>query len=286
MIDLHCHSTYSDGSLTPHELIQLAVSKRLTALALTDHDTIDGIEDFLAAAKDAPIEAVPGIELAACEADSPHQSYHILGLYIGGASQRLRALLADVVKWRQERNVAIIERLNSLGIQITLEEVQALSGSGVIGRPHIAQHLVQHGYVKDIPSAFDRYLATGKPGYVYRRLPTPAEAIAAIHDAGGCAVWAHPFTRGNYTVIQTQRFAIELKNCGLDGIEAYYSLHTPTQQRNALSIARAVGLVVSGGSDYHGSRFKHIDLATGYGTLAVPDELLEALRLAAAKAQH
>ena len=124
------------------------------------------------------------------------------------------------------------------------------------------------------------YLATGKPGYVSRQVPTPAEAIAAIHADGGVAVWAHPFTRGNYTVAQTRRIAVELKDLGLDGIEAYYPLHTATQTRNVLKIAGEIGLLVSGGSDFHGMRFRNVELGTGYGKLCVPDALLAPLRAA------
>ena len=163
---------------------------------------------------------------------------------------------------------------------ITLEEAQGHAGGGVLGRPHIALALVAHGYAHDIQNAFDRYLATGKPGYVRRQVPTPAEAIAAIHADGGVAIWAHPFTRGNYTVAQTRRVAVELKDLGLDGIEAYYPLHTPTQTRNVLKIAAEIGLLVSGGSDFHGIRFRNVELGIGYGKLCVPDALLAPLRAA------
>ena len=283
MIDLHCHSTASDGSAAPAELLKLAAEKKLRALALTDHDTIGGLEEFMRAAAEYPqIEAIPGIELAACDDINPNHSFHIVGLYLGGKDDTLQELLRDVIRWRHERNLAIVDRLRCAGVPITLEMVQECAGDGVIGRPHIALALIKCGYAFDVQNAFDRWIATGKPGYVRRRLPTPAEAIAAIHSMGGVAIWAHPFTRGNFTVTRIRQFAVELKDIGLDGIEAYYVLHTPVQQRNVCEIARDTGLMLSGGSDYHGTRFKRLDLGTGYGRLCVPDALLAPIRAAAA----
>lgn len=150
-----------------------------------------------------------------------------------------------------------------------------------MGRPHIASALVARGYVSDVQKAFERLLASGKPAYKHRQVPTPAAAIAAIHSMDGVAIWAHPFTRGHFTNLQMRRIALELKDVGLDGIEAYYPLHTPAQTRTALQMAKDFELLVSGGSDYHGSRFKRVELGVGYGNLSVPDALLEPLRDAA-----
>ena len=280
MIDLHCHSTASDGSCTPTELVEMACRLRLAALALTDHDTIGGLSEFRAAAAGRGLEAVCGIELASRDERLPGIGFHIVGLFMRGEAPQLLALLEDVVRWRQERNRQILARLQERGLAVTLEEAEGYAAGGILGRPHIAQTLVAHGYAHDIQNAFERYLATGKPGYVSRQVPTPAEAVAAIHADGGVAIWAHPFTRGNYTVAQTRRIAVELKDVGLDGIEAYYPLHTPTQTRNVLKIAAEVGLLVSGGSDFHGMRFRNVELGTGYGKLRVPDELLAPLRAA------
>ena len=281
LIDLHCHSTASDGSLSPAQLLHAAQWLRLKALALTDHDTLDGLSEFRQAAQAVEVEAIPGIELAACEAADHNRSYHIIGLYLTGDSTRLRALLAEVIRWREERNLQIIDRLNALGFEITLEDARAQCGGAVLGRPHIAAALVAKGYVAEVHKAFDRLLASGKPGYVRRQVPTPGAAIAAIHSMGGVAVWARPCTLGHVTCLQMRRIAVELKDVGLDGIEAYYPLHTPTQTRTALQIAKECGLLVSGGSDYHGTRFKNVELGIGYGNLEVPDELLEPIRAAA-----
>ena len=267
--------------MSPGELLEVAAKQSLKALALTDHDTLDGVPEFLQAARGRAIEAVAGIELAACEADDPNRSYHIVGLFLDGDSSRMESLLSEVIKWRNERNLKMIASLNRLGYGLSLEEVLAQCGGAVLGRPHIAAALVSRGYVKDSQAAFDRLLASGKPAYVRRQLPTPEAAIAAIHSMGGAAVWAHPFTRGHYTNLQMRRIAVELKDRGLDGIEAYYPLHTPTQVRTALQMAGDLDLLVSGGSDFHGSRFKKLDLGVGYGNLKVPDELLEPLRGAA-----
>ena len=281
MIDLHCHSTASDGSLTPTGLLHEAQRRHLRALALTDHDTLDGLPEFLQASHEVTaVEAVPGIELAACEADNHNRSYHIVGLYLTGDESQMRVLLANVIRWREQRNAEIIDRLNALGFKVTIEDVRAQCGGAVLGRPHIAATLVAKGYVSDVQKGFERLLASGKPAYIRRQLPTPAEAIAAIHSMGGVAIWAHPFTRGHFTNIQMHRIALELKDVGLDGIEAYYPLHTPTQTRTALQIATDFGLLVSGGSDYHGSRFKRVELGVGYGNLNVPDDLLEPIRSA------
>ena len=285
MIDLHCHSTASDGSLSPTQLLQAGQRLGLKALALTDHDTLAGLAEFNQAARNMVIEAIPGIELAACEENDRNRSYHIVGLYLTGDDMRMRALLEDVIRWRQERNEQIIQRLNELGYEVTLMDAIAQSGGDVIGRPHIASALVAKGYLSDVQKGFERLLASGKPAYIRRQVPTPASAISAIHSMGGLAIWAHPFTRGHFTNLQMRRIALELKDVGLDGIEAYYSLHTPTQTRTALKIAKEFGLLVSGGSDYHGSRFKRVELGVGYGNLAVPDELLEPIRISA-RANH
>ncbi|MBR4124673.1 MAG: PHP domain-containing protein [Victivallales bacterium] len=285
MIDLHCHSTASDGSLSPTQLLQAGQRLGLKALALTDHDTLAGLAEFNQAARNMVIEAIPGIELAACEENDRNRSYHIVGLYLTGDDMRMRALLEDVIRWRQERNEQIIRRLNELGYEVTLKDAIAQSGGDVIGRPHIASALVAKGYLSDVQKGFERLLASGKPAYIRRQVPTPASAISAIHSMGGLAIWAHPFTRGHFTNLQMRRIALELKDVGLDGIEAYYSLHTPTQTRTALKIAKEFGLLVSGGSDYHGSRFKRVELGVGYGNLAVPDELLEPIRISA-RANH
>lgn len=279
MIDLHCHSRASDGSQTPGEVVALAVKSGLKAIALTDHDTTDGLREFLEAGRNAPVECVPGIELASRVPDE-YNGYHIVGLFLDETpSEEMNALLASCIRWRDERNQMILERLNGLGYEISREEVQELAGGEVIGRPHIALALVRRGVVSSVAGAFERFLASGKAAYVRRQEPTPEEAISAIHSMGGVAIWAHPFTKGNRTVRQTHQIAVDLKAVGLDGIEVHYSMHTPKQVQNAAEIARDVGLLPSGGSDFHGLTIKNIQMGKGLGNLQVPDRYLEPLRL-------
>lgn len=279
MIDLHCHSTASDGSFSASELIAEAERIHLKALALTDHDTTNGLAEFIRAGRESPVEAIPGIELAACDADNPNLNIHIVGLFVSHDAPQLQRLIDDVISWRTQRNLAMIEKLSAMGLPVTLAKVRAVAGNAVIGRPHIAQVLIEAGHARDTQNAFDRFLASGKPGYVWRRLPTPAQAIMAIHSAGGIAVWAHPYTRGHYTNLQMRRIAVMLKDMGLDGMEAYYPMHTVCQVRASLDICKAVGLAPSGGSDFHGARLRNIALGTGNGKLCVPDELLDGLRM-------
>lgn len=278
MIDLHCHSTASDGSCSPARLVAEAERIGLKALALTDHDTTAGLSEFMAAGSGSTVETIPGIELAACDENNRNLSFHIVGLFIREHSPQLDALLKQVIAWRIERNLAIVSKLSEMGFPITIDEVQDLAGQAVIGRPHIAMILLDKGIVTSLQNAFDRLLSTGKPGYVFRRVPTPLQTISAIHSAGGIAVWAHPFTRGNYTNMQMRRIAVTLKDMGLDGMEAYYPLHTATQVRTALDICKGLALAPSGGSDFHGLRKSDIALGTGKGKLCVPDDLLAGLR--------
>ena len=275
MIDLHCHSTASDGSFTPTQLVSLAEECGLKALALTDHDTLDGLGEFRRAGENSPVECIPGIELASQDAENSYAGYHIVGLFLGAeASEEMQELMQRCIEAREARNLAILERLRHHGIELSLTEVESAAGGEVIGRPHIAQALVNRGVVSSIQCAFDRYLGSGKPAYVRRRLPSPETAIAAIHSMGGVAIWAHPFTRGNYTVRRIHEMAVHLKGIGLDGMEAYYALHTVTQVKNALEICEDVGLLPSGGSDFHGAVTRSIRLGVGTGKLNVPDSIL------------
>ena len=280
MIDLHCHSTASDGSLTPAQIVALAEKIGLKAVALTDHDTLAGLDEFLKAGEGASVECIPGIELAAQNAGT-YFGYHIVGLFLQKESAEMKQLLADCVHWREERNQAILGKLAEMGVGIPMEELHHLAQGEVIGRPHIASALVKHGVVPDSQAAFERFLGSGKSAYVQRRLPTPEVAIAAIHSMGGVAIWAHPYTKGNLTVRQLQRLAVDLKAIGLDGIEADYAMHTPRQRENVAAVARAVGLLPSGGSDFHGVHFRNVQLGVGTGKLLVPDRYLDALRLRA-----
>ncbi|MCQ2397632.1 MAG: PHP domain-containing protein [Lentisphaeria bacterium] len=283
MIDLHCHSRASDGSCTPSEIVALAVKCGLHAIALTDHDTMDGLAEFRRAGEGASVECVPGIELASRK-QGEYNGYHIVGLYLReSVSDEMSELLASCIRWRQERNLGILERLNEKGFPVTLSEVQQVAGGDVIGRPHIALALVRRGIVSSVAGAFERFLGSGKAAYMHRQEPSPEAAISAIHSMGGVAIWAHPFTKGNRTVRQIHQLAVDLKAIGLDGIEVHYSMHTARQVQNAAEIAREVGLLPSGGSDFHGLTFRNVQMGIGAGNLQVPDRYLEPLRFCASR---
>ena len=278
VLDLHTHSTMSDGTLRPAELIEEAVRAGLTAIALTDHDSIAGLEEFLAAAAGHPeLCAIPGIEFSCCLEKGDH--CHMVGLFVDGGCPRLRGACEEYVRWRAERNAEMVRRLNGVGYAPTLQaELACRSVPGVVGRPHIAAALVQRGYVRTQRKEFDTLIGRGRPAYVPRFVLPARECLDTIHAAGGLAIWAHPMTRDNMTVAKCERIILELAQHRLDGIEAHYSEHSPTQVRNVLTLARKHGLLVSGGSDFHGQNRPGIRLGVGYGGLHVPDALLDEMR--------
>jgi hypothetical protein len=282
-IDLHLHTTYSDGSSTPMQVLKMAHAAKVTALAITDHDTVDGIADAIEAGAEMGIEVIPGIEVSARypEGDSDSE-LHILGYFLDWKNLDLQTKLAHLRTTRHTRNPQIIERLNALGLAITYDEVLQLAGSGAVGRPHIARVLMDKGYVSSAKEAFDRYLAAKAAAYVPRDLPDPVEAIALIRMAGGVPVLAHPswLGRPNNGVFKTCE---RLKAEGLMGIEVHYSTHKPEQTAEYLDTARRLDLLVTGGSDFHGVTKPDIDVGVGRGSLTVPEKLLEPLRNAAAK---
>ena len=275
MIDFHTHSTASDGSDSPSALLHAAVRQGLTAVALTDHDTVSGLAEFLDAARGQSIVAVPGVELSTM---LYHKEIHILGLFIDPASAALNAFLEAARENRNLRNRTMLEKLNAIGYEITLEELSLKARGESIGRPHVAEVLVEKGYFHDVQEAFDRCLKRGARAYTPRQLPPPAECIAAIHAAGGLAFWAHPVHGVRSERAMVRRFLKVLVPAGLDGIEAYYSIFTPAQSAMLEDMAREFQILRTGGTDYHGSVHAGIQLGTGCGVLNVPDELLDAIR--------
>lgn len=274
LIDMHTHSTASDGSMSPAELIRHAKEVGLAAIALTDHDTIDGIEEALEEGKKLGVEVIPGIEISA----DYKPEMHILGYFpdAKGYSDIRRAL--EIIKnGREARNIKIINRLNELGIDITLEEVKSVALGDITGRPHIAKVLVMKGFVKSIDHAFDKYLSKDGLAYFKRFELKPPDGINVIRNAGGLPVLAHPvFLRLKYN--EMDALLGELKSYGLAGIEAYYSEHSKEDTGNFLRLAIKHDLLVTGGSDFHGNFKPNILLAKGRGKLEVPYELLEKLR--------
>jgi predicted metal-dependent phosphoesterase TrpH len=274
MIDLHVHSTFSDGTNTPEELVEMAAKVGITTLSLTDHDGMMGIDRFLAACHDHGIKGVPGVEISV---DFAGGTMHMLGYFINHKDDRVETALARMRRGREERNQLILERLNALGLAVAWDDVAKLAKEDVVGRPHFAQVLIEKGYVKKKDEAFDRYLGKGKPAYVERSRLTVEKSISLIREAGGVPVLAHPFTLGLGRK-RLRVFLAELADQGLQGIEAYYSEHSHDQQRFCLSVGRDIGLVFSGGSDFHGAMNPHCRLGVGFGTLNVPDDLVELLQ--------
>ncbi|MBX3235292.1 MAG: PHP domain-containing protein [Nitrospiraceae bacterium] len=276
-IDLHLHTTHSDGSFSPREVLQFAKQANVTALAITDHDITDGIPEATAVGTELGIEVIPGVEISSRFGDS---ELHILGYFLRWTDETLNQRMAKLRESRHTRNPRIIERLNALGIEITYDEVRALAGTESVGRPHIARVLMEKKVVTSAKEAFDRFLADGRPAYVGRELPDPADAVKWIQDAGGVAVLAHP------TWVRTSADGLatlvgNLKNKGLGGMEVHYSSHTPSQTNEYLNLAKRYDLLVTGGSDFHGVTKPDIEVGIGKGQLKVSEKLLDPLRKAA-----
>lgn len=284
MVDLHIHSTHSDGTLTPAQLVEEAMWAGLSALALTDHDTVSGNDEFLAAGRERGLSVIAGVEISA-EYENPEGDgsrdgeMHILGYFPSwsGATAEQLAPLAQVRMGRNERNPKIIERLRALGCEIAYDEVVAHAGNEVVGRPHIAAVLVAKGYARDTQDAFNRYLGRDAPAYVPKAIFTQKEAVQLIVRAGGIPVLAHPKLLGITSVKLLEKVVEKLCEYGLRGIEAYYSTHQACDVENYLRIARRYGLLVTGGSDFHGANKPRIQLGRGFGTLQVPDTCAQAL---------
>lgn len=274
-IDLHTHSTYSDGTFTPKELFALAKGIGLKALALTDHDTVAGLNDAAFYAKEYEIEFVPGVELVA---EHNSKEYHILGLYIDYENIVLIKTLNELIyEKRVIRNKRIIEKLNSIGIKISLEDLANKNDKALLTRTHFASALVRKGYCRSLNEAFHIYLGEGKPAYVIRETLTPTECIETIHNCNGIAILAHP-TLYHLDYKQIDQLTVELMEYGLDGIEAYYTRHTNEDTAQILTIAHRRNLVVSGGSDFHGENKANTQLGIGQGNLRIDYKVLENIK--------
>ncbi len=277
-IDLHSHSTASDGSLPPAEVAALAKDAGLRAWALTDHDNVDGQAEAAAAAARLGVEYVPGLEISA-EFPRPG-SMHILGYYIDHTDPEFLTMLEELKQNRRNRNPRIVARLQELGLDITMEEVQAKAGGpgAQVGRPHFAAALIEKGHAATTQEAFDMYLARGRPGYAEKRRLTPRESIELIHRAGGLAVLAHPFTLGRDEV-ELRRLIRQMRGWGLDGLEVHYPRHTPEQTALYLALADEFELAITGGSDFHGAAKPDIRLGSGYNNnLSLDYGLVEGLK--------
>jgi 3',5'-nucleoside bisphosphate phosphatase len=244
-VDLHVHSTASDGKYAPEEIVNKAAALGLRYLALTDHDSVAGIVTAIEAARAFPrLTFIPGVEVST---DVPEGEIHILGYFIDYTRRELADTLKRFRSSREGRARGMVDKLAELGIAIDWKRVQEIAGDGAIGRPHIAQAMLEKGYISSFKEAFDKYIGREGPAYVEREKMTPEEAVALVLRSGGLPVLAHPFT-----VKEPEKRAIELKKAGLIGIEAYYKDNTPEITKATLKIAEKYALIVTGGTDFHG----------------------------------
>jgi Predicted metal-dependent phosphoesterases (PHP family) len=284
-IDLHIHSTASDGSFTPRQLIEMAKKKSaLDAVALTDHDTVAGVAEFQEAGREFNIETFTGVEVSA---DFTGRTMHILGYGVDIQEFSLLRRLESIQEGRSVRNIRIIERLQSLGISITIDDVKREAGTtcSQVGRPHIASVLLKKGVVVNIRDAFDRYLRRGAPAYMERKRFSPEECIDMISQSGGVAVLAHPKVLQFSHQAELESTLRRLCAAGLGGIEVYYTSHRPSEVKFYEQIADKFGLIRTGGSDFHGASKTSVMIGSGNGSLNVPGSLLPPLRAAIAAAK-
>lgn len=270
MLDLHVHSTYSDGTFAPEDLVARAAALRLTALAVADHDCVDGTAPALAAGEEAGLLVIPAVELSCSHATA---DIHVLGYFVDHRDAGLTARLESLREARRDRAGAIVRALAAQGFDLSLGDVLELSARGSVGRTHVARALLHRGHVGTVAEAFERFLGRGKPFYVPKPDATPEAAIAAILDAGGVPVLAHPGVSGVDHLIP------HLVDAGLRGLEAYHGEHSAQERARYRDLADRMGLLVTGGSDYHGPGFPNPEL----GRADVPDSVLAPLLEAAGR---
>ncbi len=271
-IDLHVHSTASDGTLTPSEILTVAVRLGLKAIAITDHDTLSGSAAAMASGIPSSLQFVTGIEISAA-APAGYRlngSVHVLGYGIDPFNVDLNSLLGVLKTARDNRNPQIISRLNDLGMNLRMDELARIVGAATAGRPHIAQLLVKKGIADSIEDAFNRFLGNNKPAYVEKFRVPMAAAIGAINQAGGIAVLAHPYLNGLTDPTTFESFLLTLQSMGLKGIEAIYPDHPETATAEYCHLARKYDLLITGGTDFHGAVTPGIQMGVGDGNFHVP----------------
>jgi hypothetical protein len=273
-IDLHTHSTASDGTFTPTDLVRHARDLGLKAIALTDHDTTNGLKEAVAAGEKYGVEVIPGCELSVTFEPG---FMHIVGLWVSPDAVHLNTVLKNLRDKRATRNERIIAKLNHLGIEIAYQEILDLAGDATVGRPHFAQVLMQKGIVSSVKHAFERYLGSTGSAYVPKDKLTPEQAIDALHKEQATIILAHPYSlelSGEAEAAEINRLA----NLGIDGLEAYYSLHSPSQTKKYLDLCKRFDLLPSTSSDFHGSVKPDIELGVGRGNLQGPYAILQAFK--------
>ncbi len=275
IVDLHVHSTESDGTCTPEELVSEALRVGISAFALTDHDTTSGIARAKAAAKGTGIEVIPGIELS-CFNDN--HEVHMVGLFLDETNKNFQDALKEIQTSRDRRNEKMINRLrDEAGFDISVEILKNYFPDCILTRAHIARYLFEKGYIKDIGIAFQKYIGDHCPYYVPREKLTPIQAIDLIHSAGGIAVLAHPLLY-HLSSVHLKQLTLDLKAHGLNALEAIYSTYTAGEERQMKQLAADTGLAISGGSDFHGANKPSIHLGTGKGHLYIPYSVLTHLK--------
>ncbi|OGW85068.1 MAG: hypothetical protein A3C35_04425 [Omnitrophica bacterium RIFCSPHIGHO2_02_FULL_46_11] len=274
--DLHMHTVHSDGTLTPSELVQLAKKSGLACIALTDHDTLSGIEEAQAEGNRIGVEVIAGVEISViCEPGT----MHILGFFVDRNSKKLKEELAEIQETRRIRNPVIIEKLQALGMDITLKEVEQESGGGQVGRPHFARALVKKGHVKNSEEAFDKYLTKGAPAYVDKRKLTSRDAIKMIEESGGVAALAHPKQlKLDHEPDQFERVIEQLKSEGMKGLEVYSSCQSKDEAARYRKTAERLGLLITGGSDFHGSNKPEVKLGWMGDGAMIPYETIDRMK--------
>lgn len=290
MVDLHTHTSKSDGTFSPEELVKYAKEKNIKAIAITDHDTVEGLDEAIEAGKKYGVEVVPGIEFSTSfvvDNDAPvskehgrckERDIHVVGLFIDHKSKAFDGSLKTFVDSRIARNEKMCRLLcETYGFDISFEKLQAAFPEAVITRAHYAAYLQDKGYVKSKKEAFDRFVGDHCPCFVPREKITPEDAVRLIHQGGGLAVLAHPvlYGLGKDTL---RKLVDNMKGVGLDAIEAVYSTYTPSDERDIKALAEEMGLHISGGSDFHGANKPDIDLGVGRGKLYVHDSVYEELK--------
>ena len=272
-IDLHTHSNCSDGSMTPTELVAHAASRGLKAIALSDHDTVAGIDEAIKAGEEYGVEIVPAIEFSV-QSDT---ETHILGFFIDHKHPKLFEALENINKTRWERTVNTCNNLRNLGFDVTIEEALELAPSGLIGRAHFAKILANKGYTSSVKEGFDKYLANGKPAYDGTQYLTASDAVKLIREIGGLSFVAHPHLI-RLDDAKLREFLTELKNEGLCGIEGYYNEYSEEMQVYFQSVAKDLGLEICGGTDFHAKMKPHIEIGIGQGNMEIPYAVLERIK--------
>lgn len=273
-IDLHTHSTASDGSDSPEELVRLAKKGNVTTLALTDHDTVAGVEEAMETGNELGVEVIAGCELGV---KTDFGEIHLLGLWLDPKASKLQAIMSELREYRAERNKLIVEKLQALGMDVSYEEVLEAAGDGSVGRPHIAQVLVNKKYFKSVKKVFEDMLCDGGKAYVPKKVLDPIEGVKLLKEEGATVSWAHMCIHRQSTEYLSDMIAT-LKPHGLDALEAYHSEHGAASTRLVVELAAIHGLALTGGSDYHGAVKPNITLGRGKGGLYVPHSVLDNLK--------